>query len=127
MARRVMQKNGLKRLEKIEAQPLSERNYRRLTTTRLRHKLDLEKYNNPSTIIEEPIQTDRLYISLSQNIGIKSVAAVSENQKVAFGDILADAPEGSLGLPIHCPTDGIVERITDDMIIVKSAERKISK
>lgn len=125
VARQTMQKNGLKRLEKLEAKPLMERDLRRLTTARLRHKLDLEKYNNPSPLNEEEVKVDRLYVSLRQNIGVMSSVAVKEGQEIKRGELLAEAPENSLGLPIHSPVDGKILKITDETIVVKSAERSL--
>jgi len=119
-----MMKNGLKRLEKIEATPLEERDMRRLTTARLRQKLDLEKYNSASPLVEEEIKTQRLYISLRQNIGAPSVPCAKEGASVCRGDIIAEAPENSLGLPIHSPINGKVLKVSDTTIIIESAERK---
>ena len=125
VARQTMQKNGLKRLEKLEAKPLMERDLRRLTTARLRHKLDLEKYNNPSPLNEKEVMVDRLYVSLRQNIGVMGNVVIKEGQEIKRGDILAEAPESSLGLPIHSPVDGKILKITDESIIIKSEERKL--
>ena len=119
-----MMKNGLKRLEKIDATPLAERDMRRLTTARLRQKLDLEKYNSASPLVEEEIKTQRLYISLRQNIGAPSVPCAAEGASVCRGDIIAEAPENSLGLPIHSPINGKVLKVSDTTIIIESAERK---
>ena len=122
-AKKVIQKNGLKTFDKIEAVPLEERDFRRVTTSRLRQKLDLEKYNNPSPLVEDEIKVKRLYISLRQNIGAPSVCAVSEGQNVKRGECIADAPENALGLPIHSPVDGKVLKVTGDTITIESAER----
>lgn len=123
-AKAVMAKNGLKRLEKIKTTPLKERDNRRMTTARLRQKLDLEKYNNPSPLSDEIIEPKRLYISLRQNIGAPASVTVSEGQTVKYGEIIAEAPENALGLPIHSPIDGKVLRVTDKQIIIETAERK---
>ena len=122
--KQTLAKNGIKNTDKIEAHPLPERKMRRLTTSRLRQKLDLEKYNNPSLLTDEEVKVDRLYISLRQNIGAPSVAAVSEGQIVKAGEIIANAPENALGLPVHSPVDGKVLKVSDDTIIIDSAERK---
>lgn len=127
VAKATMQKNGLRRLEKIEATPLKERDYRRLTTARLRHKLDLDKYNNPSPLNEEPINIKRLYIALRQNIGVIGKVIVEEGQIVERGELIVEAPVGSLGLPIHSPVNGKVMKISDESIIIESAERSVPK
>ena len=120
-AKQTLAKNGIKNTDKIEAHPLPERKMRRLTTSRLRQKLDLEKYNNPSLLTDEEVKVDRLYISLRQNIGAPSVPSVSEGQIVKMGELIANAPEKALGLPIHAPVDGKVLKIRDEMIIIESA------
>ncbi len=122
-AKETIQKNGLKRLEKLPATPKPERDLRRLTTARLRQKLDLEKYNNPSPLSDEEIKVKRLYISLRQNIGALGKVIVKEGEYVNMYDTLVEAPEASLGLPIHSPIDGVVKKISDSSIIIESAER----
>ena len=122
-AKQTLAKNGIKNTDKIEATPLPERKMRRLTTSRLRQKLDLEKYNNPSLLTDEEVKVERLYIALSQNIGAPSVPCVAEGQSVKKGELIANAPEKALGLPIHCPVNGVVLKVTEEAIII-SAERK---
>ena len=124
VAKQTLAKNGIKNTDKIEAHPLPERNMRRLTTSRLRKKLDLEKYNNPSLITDEEVKVKTLYVSLRQNIGAPSVPVVKEGDSVKMGDMIASAPEKALGLPIHAPVDGKVLKVSNDMIVIKSAERK---
>ena len=97
---------------------------RRLTTSRLRKKLDLEKYNNPSLLTDKEVKVKTLYVSLRQNIGAPSVPAVKEGDNVKMGEVIATAPDKALGLPIHAPVDGKVLKISDEMIVIKSAERK---
>ena len=124
-AKKSIQKKGLKTFDKIEAVPKPEREFRRLTTARLRQKLDLEKYSSPSPLVEEPVEVKRLYISLRQNIGAASVPVVRAGQMVSFGECIAEAPgEGYLGLPVHSPVNGKVLSVTDEVITIESAERK---
>ena len=123
-AKTTIAKNGLRRTEKIEATPSPDRDFRKLTTARLRQKLDLEKYNNDCPLNDEEIKVKRLYISLSQNIGAPSVPCVKEGQELKRGDLIASAPENALGLPIHSPADGKVLKISNNTIILQSAERK---
>ena len=122
VAKQTLAKNGIKNTDKIEAHPLPERKMRRLTTARLRQKLDLEKYNNPSLLTDEEVMPERLYISLRQNIGAPSVPAVKEGQTVKEGELIALAPEKALGLPLHSPVNGIVLKVTEASVII-SAER----
>lgn len=123
-AKTTLAKNGIKNPDKIEVHPLPEHKMRRLTTARLRQKLDLEKYNSPSVLSEDEVIPDRLYISLRQNIGAPSVAVAAEGENVNVGDIIANAPEKALGLPIHAPVCGKVLKVSDTAIIIESAERK---
>ncbi len=123
-AKTTMAKKGLRRPEKKEATPAAERNMRQLTTARLRHKLDLEKYNTACPLVDEQVKIDRLYISLSQNIGAPSAPCVKEGQVVKRGELIAQAPKDALGLPIHSPSDAKVLKISDTTIILQAAERK---
>ena len=122
-AKQTIQKSGLKTFDKIEAVPREELELRRLTTARLRQKLDLEKYNNPSPLADGEISVKRLYISLRQNIGAPSVCIVRQGQTVTRGECIAEAPEASLGLPIHSPVDGKVLCVSKDTVTIESAER----
>ena len=123
VAKQTLAKNGIKNTDKIQSEPLPEREMRRLTTARLRQKLDLEKYNNPSLLVDMEVIPERLYISLRQNIGAPSVSVVKEGQSVKKGDMIASAPEKALGLPIHSPVDGTIVKVAENSIII-SAERK---
>ena len=122
-AKQTIQKSGLKTFDKIEAVPHEELELRRLTTARLRQKLDLEKYNNPSPLADGEVSVKRLYISLRQNIGAPSVCVVRQGQTVTRGECIAEAPEASLGLPIHSPVDGKVLCVSKDTVTIESAER----
>ena len=123
-AKASIMKNGLKNPNKIEAVPRGERNMRRLTTARLRQKLGLEKYNNPSPLSDAVVSPDKLYISMRQNIGKPGDVIVKEGQMVKKGECIVKAPENALGLPIHSPIDGTILKISNDVITVKSAERE---
>lgn len=123
-AKITLAKNGIKNTDKIESHPLPEYKMRKITTARLRQKLDLQRYNNPSPLSAEEIVPQRLYISLRQNIGAIGTVAVKEGDSVKTGDILVNAPEKALGLPIHSPLDGNVVKISETAIIIEAAERK---
>ena len=43
---------------------------------------------------------------------------------ISEGEVIASAPEKALGLPIHSPVDGVVLKVSENMILIESSERK---
>ena len=122
-AKKVLAQNGIKNTDKIPAEPLPERKLRRLTTARLRQKLDLEQFNHPSPLVEEEVKREQVFVSLRQNIGVPGEVVVKRGQTVKQGDLLVKAPDKALGLPIHAPIDGRITKIENNSIWITAVER----
>ena len=113
-----MRRQGVKPAP-AELRPVPEnRNLRRVPLARLRARLDVEKYNRPAPITEEEILTDTVKLLLSQHVGIPAVPAVKPGDKVTAEQIVAQAPEGKLSIPVHAPFDGVVTEVTAQYIMI---------
>lgn len=95
------------------------REYRMVPVSRLVKRLGLTKYNVETPFNEKEVKAKRLSISLHQNIGAPSVAAVKKGDQVDAGQLIANAPEGKLGVAIHSPIAGKVAEITNNLIIIE--------
>lgn len=118
-------KSGLKaagvaapKVEK-EAVPISNRELRRVPLSRLRARLDLEKYNKSAPITDEEITPKKVKIMLSQHIGVPASAVVKKGDTVAKGQLVAKAADGKLSVNIHSSIDGKVAEVNEKFILVR--------
>lgn len=95
------------------------REYRMVPVSRLVKRLGLAKYNVEIPISEQEISSKRLMVSLNQNIGAPSAPAVKKGDKVTKGQLIANAPDGKLGVALHSPKDGKVSEITEKYIVIE--------
>ena len=102
-----------------EAVPQKNREMRRVPLSRLRARLDLEKYNKSAPITDEEITPKEVKIMLSQHIGTPASAIVKKGDVVKEGDIIAKATEGMLSVNIHSSIYGKVSAVTEKFIIIK--------
>lgn len=100
-----------------------EREYRKVPMRRLIARLNLEKYD-----VDAPIQTKeyapaQLRINLAQHIGKPAVAIVKKGDMVTAGQVIAEAAENALSLPIHAPIDGEIVKVMDNAIVLKGTKK----
>jgi len=99
------------------------RSYRMVSVSRLIKRLGISKYNVETPVDEGNIVPKRLRLSLHQNIGAFSEVLVKKGDAVTAGDMVAKAPEGKLGVPIHSPIDGKIAEISDQYIIIEKSRK----
>ncbi|MBO4353426.1 MAG: SLBB domain-containing protein, partial [Clostridia bacterium] len=106
---------------KIEKPPQERRNrdLRRVPLSRLRARLDLEKYNKSAPITDAEITPKEVKIMLSQHVGVPAVPTVKKGDAVSVGTVVAKAPDGKLGVNIHSSIDGKVVNVSDKFITIK--------
>ena len=102
-----------------EPVPIHNRELRRVPLSRLRARLDLEKYNKSAPITDEAIEPNEVKIMLSQHIGAPSVPCVKKGDSVKVGDAVAFAAKGKMGVDIHSSIDGKIVEITDKFIRIR--------
>lgn len=112
--------NGIK-IEKKEkwdeVHPLRE--YRKVPESRLMTRLGLSEYDKDAPLYEEEVSIGRLKIMMSQSIGAPAEPVVKKGQTVKKGQILGEARENVLSLPVFCPVDGKVLNVTDNVVTVE--------
>lgn len=99
------------------------REYRNVPVARLVRRLGLTKYNVEIPVAEDEISAKRIAVSLHQNIGAPSVAAVKKGDSVEAGQMIASAPEGKLGVAVHSPLSGKVAEVTNQSIIIEKGRK----
>ncbi len=91
--------------------------YRRVPMNRLIDKLGLADYRDyPVPLSEQERRPKEVRIPLKQHIGVPSIPAVREGQKVKQGDLIASIPEGKLGANVHASISGNVAEVTEKYI-----------
>ena len=80
--------------------------------------LGVAKYDKPAKYIGEQTEFTRTEILLRQHIGAPSVPCVQDGERVAAGQIIAEAADG-LSLPQHASMSGVVTVYADRIIIEK--------
>ena len=77
-------------------------------------------YDGKELTENEPVRTlepgRELAFLLTQHIGAPAFPVVKEGDKVKKGDIIASAPEGTLGADVHASIDGKIESVTSKYI-----------
>lgn len=100
--------------------PHTLRSERRIPTARIKARLDIVKYDKKSRFISNPEWKTREYsLLLRQHIGTSCSPLVSANDHVVKGQIIADVPTDSLGVPLHTPVDGMVQSIDNHKIRIR--------
>lgn len=118
-----LRKNGVKLPEDIKVKNVDvHRNMKLVPMSRLIARLGLTKYNHPAIIDEKELSCDKLRIVLSQNIGAPSKPVVKAGQVVKTGDVIAEADEKALGLPIHAPINAKVIDANEHFILLKTSK-----
>ena len=101
----------------------NKREYRKVPVSRLVRRLGLTKYNVDAPVVEKEIETKRVTVMLSQNIGAPSVAVVKKGDKVAVGQLIGKAPEDKLGVSLHSPIYGKVAVVNEKAIIIEKSRK----
>ena len=102
-----------------EPQPRKDRDLKRVPLSRLRARLDLEKYNRSAPISDAEITPKEVKIMLSQHIGAPATPSVKKDDVVNVGTVIGTAQEGKLSVNIHSSIDGKVTNVTDKFIKIK--------
>lgn len=97
-----------------------ERENRRVPMSRLTARLGLSPYNTPAPLKDELVKTDCVHIKLSQHIGAPAVPIVKVKEKVSAGQMIGEAAQGKLSVPVHASIGGTVTEITDSYITIQA-------
>ena len=113
-----LRKAGVKPPKDVEAAPVSAaRAYREVPEHRLEARVNLTKYDVPAPLNDEVVPAKKVRELLSQHIGAPAQAAVAVGERVARGQVIAQAAQG-LSVPVHASIDGVVTEVTDRCIVI---------
>lgn len=115
----MLRKQGIKIPDDVEAAPVSAlREHRTVPMDRLTARLGLVKYDIPAPINENIAEAKRVKIMLSQSIGAPAVCCVKVGDSVRTGDVVGEAAQNALSLPVHASINGVVSEVTDKYVII---------
>jgi Na+-translocating ferredoxin:NAD+ oxidoreductase RnfC subunit len=104
---------------KIIEKTSSNRDGRQVPIERLISRLALDKYN-----LDAPLSCDdkhigtKVKIMLNQHIGVPAVSVVKLNDSVEKGSVIAETPQGKLGVKIHASISGKIIQIDSESITI---------
>lgn len=115
-----LRRNGVKpELVESELRADENRNCKLVPMKRLIARLNIGDYNVSAPLCESEVSPSELKIKTSQSIGAPAVPKVKIGDKVKKGDVIAEAAENALSLPLHAPMDGTVVSVDDKMIVIR--------
>lgn len=119
--KRSMSKNAIKPPQDIVPEGVNpDRDYRRISMSRLRARLGLERYNHKAPIMPDTITPAKVRIAMSQHIGAPAVPAVSVGDTVTEGQVIAGTESSKLGVNIHSSITGRVIGVNDRFITIEA-------
>jgi Na+-translocating ferredoxin:NAD+ oxidoreductase RnfC subunit len=93
---------------------------RRVPIKTLTRKLHVEAYDLPAPFTEVELSPTRLVLPLKQSAGTACVSKVSPGERVKAGQTLGEPAANALGAVLHAPMDGVVQTVTDQVIILNT-------
>ncbi|KAA3612020.1 MAG: NADH dehydrogenase subunit [Calditrichaeota bacterium] len=106
-------------LQELATDPHPLKEYRGVPTKRLVRKLGLQGYTKPAEFIKNISEPKSVSIPLQQHIGALPEIIVKKGEKVQKGQILAEAKNGELSVPIHASIDGVVTAVGESVEVTK--------
>ena len=94
------------------------RSGRMVPVARLTARLGLTAYDKPAPISDAEVKPSSVKIMLSQSIGVPASAAVKPGDKVSAGDVIGNAAEGKLSMPVHASISGTVTEVTPKYVVI---------
>ncbi len=91
------------------ADPMAE--HRLVPVSRLIAKLGIGEYNRKAPLDETPYPATRVVLPLRQHVGAPAQPCVRPGDAVRLGQLIADLPPETLGVPLHASIDGRVEAV----------------
>jgi Na+-translocating ferredoxin:NAD+ oxidoreductase RnfC subunit len=90
---------------------------RKIPIKRLMERLEVAKYDVHPPFCEDDVQVQRVSIPLQQHLGHAAVPVVRKGDRVKCGDLIGEIPEGALGARVHASIDGVVEVVSENIVI----------
>ncbi len=100
-----------------DLQPRTERQWRQVPTSRLRARLDVERYDVPAPLDEAAPATREVVLPLKMHVGAPAEPIVQPGDAVSVGQQVARIPEGALGAAVHASIAGKVVSVDGAIVI----------
>ena len=95
------------------------RDYRMVPTQNLIARLGLLNWADTHLDICHALEPERICVPLKQHIGAPAIPVVAQGDRVQAGQMIAEAAQESLSVPMHSGMAGIVADITKDAIVIQ--------
>lgn len=94
---------------------------KKLPVSRLIARLGIDEYDIPAPMEHELMKTNVVRIPLKMHVGARAVPIVKEGCPVNRGELIADIPQGALGAKVHASIDGVIVKISDEIIEIRGS------
>jgi len=101
----------------VDMRPAIHLDNRRVPIGRLIRKLGLSDYHNTGPLLAPAKAPAQVAIPLQMHIGAPAEPTVRVGDSIQAGDIVARAPEGKLGVPVHASISGRVVNVNGNVVI----------
>ncbi|MFA8341651.1 MAG: 4Fe-4S dicluster domain-containing protein [Rhodothermaceae bacterium] len=118
-ANQSMKEKGIQYKQTREPKLHSMKEYRRVPIKLLLKRLRIDKYEQPTPMVDDSPNPVKVKIPLKQHIGAPTNAIVSLGDSVRTGDVIGKVPEGSLGAQVHASIGGRVTEVTSEFITIE--------
>jgi Na+-translocating ferredoxin:NAD+ oxidoreductase RnfC subunit len=96
-------------------------NTKRVPTGRLIARLGLEVYEQKKNYFLESIpDTGYVQLRMDQHAGAPAIPSVKPGDSVRTGDVVAQAAESEISLPVHASIDGTVTEVNESYVKIES-------
>ncbi len=92
--------------------------YRKVPLKRLQSRLGLDRYQHPAPLDETEVVVKKVRVRLSQHIGAPAGAVVQAGDEVRAGQLIGQAKEGALSLPVHASISGRVQDVNSQAVTI---------
>lgn len=114
-----MKEKGIKYTQTREPKLHSMKEYRRVPIKLLLQRLRINKYEQPTPMVDNSPNPTKVKIPLKQHIGVSAFAIVSVGDYVSTGDLIGKIPEGTMGAQVHTSIGGNVAEVNNEFISIE--------
>lgn len=97
-----------------------QREQRLVPVPRLTARLGLTRYNVAAPLQDELVKARKVKVMLSQSIGVPASCAVAKGDIVKRGQVIGEAAEGKLSMPVHASIDGKIIEANDKFVVIEA-------
>ncbi len=96
------------------------RDGRNVPIKQLMKKLNVEKYDAPTPLLNNFPEPKSVKIKLKQHVGVSAKSVVKVGYNVNKNDLIGNIEEGKLGAKIHASISGRVKEVNDEFIVIEN-------